>query len=279
MRKDKLAGLTIEKLIALYIIEKKSLGDIGKLYGASRAAIYKKIKKFNIKQRSKSQARLEAQKQGKLPQKYFHINENFFSIWSPKMAYVLGLMMTDGCISKVKNGSYRISLCLNDKELLEKVTQAMGSEHNVVPSKYQKGLYIFIIGRKKMAHDLINLGVKPRKSLDLKFPYVPKEYLRDFIRGVFDGDGCVYYLKGNKTKLLATSFVSGSGKFIYDLEKALQHLGMPPKKIYEIQRKNTYYTLRYHHKQSMRLFRIMYENLQNNLCLKRKYDKFKRVIG
>lgn len=38
--------------------------------------------------------------------------------------------------------------------------------------------------------------MKPRKSLDLEFPDLPKEYLRDFVRGVF---GVLY--EGVKNKL------------------------------------------------------------------------------
>ncbi|MBL7151954.1 MAG: hypothetical protein ISS89_05170 [Candidatus Omnitrophica bacterium] len=63
---EKLEKLTKDKLISLYINERKSLADIAKLYGVSRVAVYKKLKKCGIKQRSKSEARLEAQKQGKL---------------------------------------------------------------------------------------------------------------------------------------------------------------------------------------------------------------------
>lgn len=91
----RLNNLTKEHLFSLYVNEKKSLGDIAKLYGVSRTAIYKKLKKHGLKHRSKSEARLEAQKQGKLPQQFFDINENFFSSWSSEMAYVLGLIITE----------------------------------------------------------------------------------------------------------------------------------------------------------------------------------------
>lgn len=59
----KLSNLIKDTLENLYINDKKSLGDIAALYGVSRTAIYKKLKEFGIKQRSKSEARIEAQKQ------------------------------------------------------------------------------------------------------------------------------------------------------------------------------------------------------------------------
>ena len=69
----KLTRLSKEELVKLYIIERRSLEDIARLYNASRTAVYKKLRKLEIKQRTKSEARLEAQKQGKLPQDFFAI--------------------------------------------------------------------------------------------------------------------------------------------------------------------------------------------------------------
>lgn len=280
MSKNLRNRLPKEELVRLYKVEGQSLGDIARLYGVSRVAIMKYCNILGVERRTKGEARLLAQKKGKLGGQCYHaINEAFFSSWSPEMAYVLGLLMTDGYLNKPKKNSYRIFLCLNDKELLEKVAKAMDSEHNIVSSKCQKGLYIYTFARERMARDLIRLGMKLNKSLNLKFPDVPKEYLRDFVRGVFDGDGCVYYHKESKNKRLNTSFASGSKDFIYGLEKALQSLGMPKKKIYEQHYKNIYYSLTYAHKKSVSLFKIMYENLENDLYLKRKYDRFVAVIN
>ncbi|MFH0764063.1 MAG: LAGLIDADG family homing endonuclease [Candidatus Omnitrophota bacterium] len=244
-----------EELRRLYQIEKKSLEDIARLYGASRVAVWKYCGSLGLTRRSRSEARLEAQKRGKVPQNYYEINDNFFSKWSPDMAYIFGLLMADGCLSRVKNGSYRISLCLNDKDLLESVAKAMNSNHAIALSRHQKGLHLFIIGRQKISQDLMKLGMKVRKSLDLEFPNMPRQYLSAFIRGVFDGDGCVYYRKGATAVLLNTNFVSGSKNFIYGIEKALRELGMPKKKIYEHRHDNaTYYTLKYAHSNSIILF-------------------------
>ena len=57
---------------------------------------------------------------------YYYINENFFKSWSGEMPYVLGLIVTDGCISK---DLHTVSLAMNDNELLEKVAAASGHEH------------------------------------------------------------------------------------------------------------------------------------------------------
>ncbi|MBF0252198.1 MAG: hypothetical protein HQL29_00125 [Candidatus Omnitrophica bacterium] len=61
------------------------------------------------------------------------------------MAYVFGLIATDGCLSE--NG--RIALCLNDKDLLLQVKAALGSDHPVKKANYQNGLYVFHFAREK----------------------------------------------------------------------------------------------------------------------------------
>lgn len=268
-----LNSLTEDKLISLYINDKKSLEDIARLYMVSRTAVFKKLKKYGIAQRSKSDARIEAQKQGKLPQQFFDINENFFSNWSADMAYVLGLIITDGCVSEAG----RVSLSMNDQELLEKVKKVMGSEHNITLSKHQSGLYCFHFAREKLIEDLHKFGVFPRKSLSVNFPDVPQEFLADFIRGVFDGDGSVYFEpRSPKYPLrLRSKFVSSSKQFIEGLHGALESLGMPKRKIYQQKTKNAWsYSFVFCHSDNRKLFEILYQNAQNGIFLDRKYRRF-----
>ncbi len=267
----RLNKLSESELVDLYVNQKKSLGDIAKVYEVSRTAVYKKLKKYGIIQRSKSEARIEAQKQGKLQQQFFDINDSFFSNWSPEMAYVLGLIITDGCISKTGT----VSLDMNDKQLLEQVKKAMGSEHKIEPSKHQNGLYYFHFTREKLAEDLHKFGILPRKSLTVKFPDVPGDFLADFIRGVFDGDGSVFFDKRRPNFPLRSKFVSGSKDFIQGLENSLCMLGMPKRTIYRQKTKNGWsYMFIYDHKDSAKLFNVLYKNAQNGLFLERKYKRF-----
>jgi len=268
---QKIANLTKGELTSLYIGKRHSLEDIARIYGVSRVAIYKRLKKYGIKQRSKSEARIEAQKQGKLPQDFFDINDNFFNDWSAEMAYVLGLIITDGCISKTGT----ISLCMNDKDLLEKVKNTLGSTHKIEPSKHQDNLHIFRFARENMVERLKALGVIPKKSLVVKFPEVPKGYLPDFIRGVFDGDGSVFFDKRRPKFPLRSKFVSSSQVFIEELQKVLEALGMPKRTIYKQKTINGWsYMFIYDHKNSTELFEILYKNTQNGLFLERKYKRF-----
>ena len=67
--------------------------------------------------------------------------------------------------------------------------------------------------------DLIELGGSENKSLTIKFPKVPKEYLSDFIRGYFDGDGCVMNLKGGR---INSAFTCGNKEFLKSLLSILK---------------------------------------------------------
>lgn len=54
------------------------------------------------------------------------------------------------------------------------------------------------IVNKHLWNTLNNLGCTPQKSLTLKFPNIGSELFISFIRGYFDGDGCLTYYKGDK---------------------------------------------------------------------------------
>ena len=273
MARDLRSRLSKEELRRMYLVDKKSLEDIARLYGVSRVAIWKYCKDEELTRRGRSEARLEAQKKGKVPQSFFDINDNFFSIWSPEMAYVLGLVATDGCISRFGT----VSLCINDKDLLETVKKAMGSEHQIKYYGRQEGLYSFIFSRQSLVEDLKRVGIFPNKSLTIQFPDVPDAFLIDFIRGVFDGDGSVFFEKRSPELPIRASFVSGSKSFIETLETRLQALGMPKRSIYQQKTKNAIsYMIRYAHAHSIKLFKLLYnENtLNKKLFLARKYNKF-----
>ena len=273
MARDLRLRLSREELRRLYLVEKKSLEDIARLYGSSRVAVWKYCKSERIKRRGRSDARLEAQKRGKVPQSYFDINKNFFSRWSHEMAYVLGLIATDGCISR----SGTVSLCINDKDLLEKVKDVMGSAHTIKYYGHQERLYSFSFSRQKLCADLSRLGIFPNKSLNIRFPDVPDAFLIDFVRGVFDGDGSVFFEKRSQKLPLRASFISSSKGFIEILEAKLQALGMPKRTLYQHKTKNAIsYMIRYAHADSIKLFKLLYnENtLNKKLFLARKYNKF-----
>ncbi|MDP3901014.1 MAG: LAGLIDADG family homing endonuclease [bacterium] len=95
-----------------------------------------------------------------------------------------------------------------------------------------------ILFSKHLYERMQELGCLRRKSRVVRFPKVPPPYLRDFIRGYFDGDGSVFRVhyimtKNNKpTKELRSNFTSGSKEFLEELMKVLaKELGFKRKSL------------------------------------------------
>jgi len=196
------------------------------------------------------------------------------------MAYVLGYLYADGSLenSPIIRGKY-VRVTSTDKITISKFKSWLGSGHKIVkinpPSHNRKPLYRLRIGSHKMYNDLINLGLYPHKSLTIKLISLPNKFLSDFVRGYFDGDGCVYVEKNkDKTRIkrLSIIFSSGSKIFLEQLRNMLSkkiNLSMHP-----VHKGNRSFQLRYSTKDSLELFKLMYHQCPIDICLKRKSDIF-----
>lgn len=213
------------------------------------------------------------------------VNETFFDIWSPDMAYVLGFFYADGNIqhSPAIRGKY-IRVTNTDRDRIEIIKQLMDAEHSVVclPQglKQQKQRFGLSIGNQKIYDRLIEIGMTPNKSLTMLFPQLPQHCISAFVRGYFDGDGCIciaYSLseKSRSIKRMRTIFTCGSSQFLAALKDLLDiYAGMDQSYFHEHTKKGAY-QLRYSTKQSIRLFKFMYQTpLSKGLYLARKYAIF-----
>jgi hypothetical protein len=144
------------------------------------------------------------------------VNHNFFKQWSREMAYILGFWFADGCINK-NNNTFVLDQHKKDIFLLENIKIIMRCNK---PIQTHASMARLTISSPIIVKDIIKLGGKTRKSLNVCFPKIPKKYLSDFIRGYFDGDGSIWYAKHHKSYW--SNFTCGSRKFIYDLHKILK---------------------------------------------------------
>jgi predicted DNA-binding protein YlxM (UPF0122 family) len=134
-----------------YIINEKSLGDIAKEANCSRQYVHKMIISHGIPLRTKSSARRFALDKGKVirenvsfqgKQQFITLNkvlmsDGFFSSWSHEMAYVLGVIYTDGCLNP-RGGSCnmdRFQITQKDPEILIKVLALMKCNATIHYSK------------------------------------------------------------------------------------------------------------------------------------------------
>ena len=114
----------------------------------------------------------------------------FETIDTEEKAYWLGFLYADGSVGSKDN---RIELGLAEKDLkhIEKFRDFTGIM-NKISYRSQTKSYRYSFKSIPCKTDLIRQGCVPKKSLILKFPteeQVPKNLIRHFIRGYFDGDG------------------------------------------------------------------------------------------
>lgn len=216
---------------------------------------------------------------------YKTLNHNFFVRWSPEMAYVLGFFAADGSMLKNRRGAHFIEFQITDRDILVFIQKALGSNHTISvrnrDSKYSTA-YRLQLGSKLLFEGLVRHGFTQAKSRTLRMPSVPNKFLPDFIRGYFDGDGCVYFatLKFADRKkprhVLQTIFTSGSRDFLLELRKVLHHHGLMGG---SVRRKTRGFDLLFSHKDSIALYSFMYNTISAaDFFLARKHLIFQKAI-
>lgn len=214
----------------------------------------------------------------------YKMNWSFFDTWSPAMAYILGFIYADGSIDRSPKirASY-LSMASADREIIANIRRTLNSEHSIVkipPSTpHRKTKYLLRIGSNNLCDKLEKYGLYPCKSLTAELPAIPSAMLSHFVRGYFDGDGCVHIekQKGRTSARLRIIFTSGSKSFLSQLERTLRKkLLLKPRIIYLSHRS---FQLSYSTSDSLMLFDFMYKKPYDELYLKRKKILFERFIS
>ena len=147
----------------------------------------------------------------------YTLNEDIFeTIDAPEKAYWLGVIYSDGYISKInKYTNYLgISVAERDLEWIKKFKNFLNYNGEIKHYTTSKNAYTLgskyvrlLIGNNKLVSDLERLGVVEQKTKKIKaIPDIP--YKDDFIRGYIDGDGALtkrsphIIISGNKEMLL-----------------------------------------------------------------------------
>lgn len=201
---------------------------------------------------------------------FYKVNENFFeNIKTEEQAYILGILLADGHIN-----NSGITFVSKDLELLENIKRTMSSDHPIYKKSNRMGVwYVLCINRRKLAVDLLNfLNMSGGKKADrLKYPQLPSELDRHFIRGFLDGDGMVV------SSSPCIKFFSLSKDFLRELDNKIRENFKihRPNKICKI--KANCYSLAYQKGRAMRLGEWLYKNA--SIYLKRKKEKWEEMLS
>lgn len=127
-----------------------------------------------------------------MPNQYsrkYDLNLDIFYREDATSWYLLGAYMTDGNI-KAEPNRKQVSITSKDLDWLELMRDLI-CPNLPIKKRKETNCYLLRISSTELAEWFIAKGCTPRKSLTMKFPKVPNEYLPDFIRGCIDGDGHV----------------------------------------------------------------------------------------
>lgn len=261
-------------------VTKKHINQIIKYYnrGWSASKIRKKIKlSVCTIFRYLRMNNINIRKTSKIPK--YYINELFFEkIDNERKAYWLGFFYADGNVSIGKRG-HTVTLSLNptDKKHIQTFQKNIETNTPIYYAKASNTSNIRICN-KKIAYDLNNLGCIPRKSLILKFPtpkQVPNNLIHHFIRGYFDGDGCIHKIKTEKnifhiSIMSSTQFCKGLRNFL--IKKLNIRINIRNPKNYKPE---TSVITIYSREGCYKMKKFLYRNA--TVFLNRKYKIFKKV--
>jgi hypothetical protein len=253
----------IDKIIKLYN-SGITMSKIAKKFNKSTSLISYYLKKNNIDipkgKNRKNKIDLDAFK-----------NPN-----SHDIAYLLGLLTSDGSIDK--NG-YGFQITSKDIEILKYCKEILKSEHKICKiesfDKRTNKIYVrynIHFASKTMTNDLIQLGLTNNKSFTCDMPKIDDDYFWSFLRGLFDGDGWITDTNNNGKLSIgfsASERIMNKIKIIFNKnnisDNKLQIVSENENgKIFDL-KINSYRDVNF-------LINKMYENIENNYFLKRKYN-------
>lgn len=197
--------------------------------------------------------------------------------WSKNLAYAVGLLTTDGCLSK--DGRH-IDLTSKDIDQLQTFAKILKLKNKIglKTSGFSSKKYFHIqFGNVKLYRFLVKIGLTPAKSKTLGALKVPPRYFADFLRGCLDGDGYTYSYWDPRWKssfMLYTGFVSASLEHLEWLNTEIERLF----KVKGIIRFGTRaYLLKFAKNASVKLLKEIYYR-DNLVCLKRKRFKIQAAL-
>ena len=231
--------------------------------------------------------------QNDVQSKKYKCNENYFeNIDTEDKAYWLGFMYADGYIqNKREDGNRKFGLSLSQKDIehLNKFNKYLESNYLIKEYKVGKSGYVegtpycrLLITSKKMTDDLINKGCVEHKTNIIKFPtsqQVPKELIRHFIRGYFDGDGSIYFTKCDKNIEQYSIDFLGTDDFLLGVMDDLIEQNIINKKYKLEKRKEGQIVSRFRfggNGAALRFCHYIYDN--STVYLDRKFEKYQELL-
>lgn len=206
------------------------------------------------------------------------VNKEYFKVIdTEEKAYWLGFVMADECIYEQETTyRFQINLASKDRHILEEFNKAIESTYKIVDKKIGKNEVSQLkINSKIFCETLMGYGIVPRKSGKEKIPDIREDLKSHFIRGYFDGDGCLVVGEKNGRPRPKFCIVSGLD-FLNQFCAVVIELGFPIS-AKAIQKTGNAYTLNIGALPTvLGLKEYLYSDA--HIYLERKYAKFQELL-
>lgn len=265
-RKKKVDSLTPEQLrsIELMYKEGKTLQEIASIIGFHKQTIGNIIKEKGFSRPNNNRVNKR-------------INSSYFSIIdSEEKAYWLGFLFTDGSVDHYGvTGRIRLQLQKIDVDILEKYKECLCLDCKIIEDK-QRNLVSVEFTDEQIFNDLSKYGIVPNKTYECKhipFNKIPPQFLVHFIRGLYDGDGCLTMSEDCSTDV-TFGFTSYYESIVQEFQLAIDNLinkTTHNKNVYT----NTWHTNWRGRLQILSILDILYKD--SNIYLDRKYQKYLKL--
>ena len=199
--------------------------------------------------------------------------------WSPKFAYAIGLLTTDGSLSK---SGRHVDLTSKDREQLVNFMTCLNIRVKIGKkiNGLKQGCLRIQFGDVLFYKFLLSIGLFPNKTKTLGAIKIPQELFFDFLRGHLDGDGSFYSYfdpRWRASYMFYTVFISASKNHILWLQSELFKL-LRIRGYIKKSEGDSVYNLRYAKAESLKLLPKLYYN-RRAVCLSRKRIKIEKALA
>jgi transposase-like protein len=244
-----------------------SLREIGHKLGMASSAVLNACVSFDIPLKDREEQFL-AKRRRQIPDSLFSPPLNAQESW------LLGLLMTDGCVME----RTLIKLSISDKDGTQLASQIIGfgsvresspeiREYNGKIIHGRLPVWNYVACSIQLVERLEAFGLTARKTKTLTFPNVLDIALPDFIRGLWDGDGSWFVDKRDNS--LIAHFGCASEPFMHALQAITSNITGSRAQVRSNSRKD-FWQLSYQTKPAVALARWLYYDA-GLVCLERKH--------
>lgn len=222
----------------------------------------------------------------------YALNHDYFKkIDTEEKAYWLGFLAADGYVSR-EGGVVIVVLSEKDIDHLKKFTKAIETNTPIIQykqkfdSKREKeyNMCKIAISSIRFHDNIVDKGITPIKMMDKRIPDIEERWYKHFIRGYYDGDGSISFVKRKKVRewksqTTHTSTLEGSVRIVgtfkllnWIVDVSEPFVGRKSK----ISEKKTIFSISASDGTMIKLLNWLYSN--STVFLSRKYGKYQEYL-